>query len=528
MELQWIGVAFALGFLARRLGQPPLLGYLAAGFFLELLGLRPDPSLEELSAVGIQMMLFGVGLKLDLRSVIRPQVWAVTAGQMIVSTTVLTALVLGLGAAGLGLFAALEPGNAAMLAFAASFASTVFVVKVLEERDDMGALYGRIAIGILVVEDLAAVLFLAISYGKVPSPWALALPLLLLARPLLLRALAAVGHGELLVLAGLAATLGGSGLFELVGIKGDLGALVAGVVLGGTAKSSELSKALMSLKDVFLVGFFLSVGLTGLPTIETTLIALGLLLIAPLKGLLFFYLLSRAHLRARSSFLTAAALTNYSEFGLIVGAVAVARGWLAPQWLIVFATATALSFLASAPLNARVHDLYRRLRARLVRFETGAHVPEERPVDVGDASVLVLGMGRVGSGAYDALVERYGARVVGFDVDVDAVATHEAAGRRVVLASSTDQDFWERLHIDRDRVELVVMAMPSHSENLTAIGQLRAARFQGFVAATARYPDEVEELRAAGADAAFHVLAEAGAGLVRHALEARDAHQAAT
>jgi len=525
MELQWIGVAFALGFLSRRLGQPPLLGYLAAGFFLELCGLRPDPSLEELATVGIQMMLFGVGLKLDLRSVIRPQVWAVTAAQMVVSTTVLTGLVLGFGAAGISLFAGLELGQAAMIAFAASFASTVFVVKVLEERDDMGALYGRIAIGILVVEDLAAVIFLAISYGKVPSLWALGLPLLLLARPLLLRALAMVGHGELLVLAGLAATLGGSGLFELVGIKGDLGALMAGILLGGTAKSSELSKALMGLKDVFLVGFFLSVGLTGLPTVETTLIGLGLLLIVPLKGLLFYYLLTRTNLRARSSFFTAASLTNYSEFGLIVGAVAVGKGWLAPEWLIVFATSTALSFLASAPLNARAYSLYHRLRERLVRFESGVFVPEERPVDVGDAKALVFGMGRVGSGAYDELRERYGDRVVGFDVDIDVIANNEAAGRRVVLASATDQDFWERLHVNRDQVELVLLAMSSHVENITAITQLRGTRYAGFVAATARYADEVEELRQAGADVAFHVLAEAGTGLVRHSLEALAARE---
>src|SRR5690606_26182559 len=107
------------------------------------------------------------------------------------------------------------------------------------ERDDMAALYGRIAIGILVVQDIAAVIFLAASEGKLPSIWALALLLLIPARPLLHRFLEAAGHGELLVLGGLATALGGAALFGVVDMKPDLGALVAGVLLGGHEKTKE-------------------------------------------------------------------------------------------------------------------------------------------------------------------------------------------------------------------------------------------------------------------------------------------------
>lgn len=528
MELQWIGVAFALGFLVRRLGQPPLLGFLAAGFVLEIYGLRPDASLRELADVGVQLLLFSIGLKLDLKSVLRPQVWGVTLLHMASVTTVFVAIILGLSAAGVAAFAALDLRAAALVAFAASFSSTVYVVKVLEERDDMGSTYGRIAIGILVVQDLAAVLFLAISSGKVPSPWALGLLALIPLRPLIHRGLKLVGHGELLVLAGLAATLGGSALFEFVGMKGDLGALTAGVLLGGHAKTNELAKSLHGLKDVFLVGFFLLVGLTGLPTLETTLIGVGFVLLAPLKGALFFWLLTRFHLRARSSLFAAASLGNYSEFGLIVGALAAAKGWLSPEWLVTFATALALSFLASSPLNARTYALYQRLRDWLVRFETAKNIAEEEPVDASDAKVFVFGMGRVGTGAYDALCERYRDHVVGFDLDLDAVERNRQEGRRVVLASATDADFWERLHVDPAKIELVMLAMSSHMENLGAIDLLRAAKYRGVIAATARYADELQELRDAGADVAFHVLAEAGVGLVRHAFDAVDAVSPAT
>lgn len=522
MELQWIGAAFALGFVVLRLGQPPLLGFLAAGFLLELLGLRPDASLSELADVGVQLLLFTIGLKLDLKSVVRPQVWAVTLLHLAAVTLAFTGLFVGLGALGLPVLAALDLRAAWLVAFAASFSSTVYVVKVLEERDDLGAIYGRIAIGILVVQDLAAVVFLAASSGKLPSVWALALVLLLPARRLLHRALAALGHGELLVLAGLAATLGGAALFELVGMKGDLGALTAGVLLGGHEKSNELAKALLALKDVFLVGFFLTVGLAGLPTVETTLVGAAFVVLAPLKGALFFWLLTRFDLRVRSSLFAGAALGNYSEFGLIVGALAVGKGWLSSDWIVIFATALSLSFLVSSPLNARTYALYQRLRERLARFDTPRTIAEEAPVDVSDARVLVFGMGRVGSGAYEALTERYAAAVVGFDIDPDVVASNVSLGRRAVQAGATDPDFWERLHIERERIELVVLAMSSHVENLGAIEVLRGQGYGGVIAASARHVDEVEALREAGAQVSFHVLAEAGAGLVRRALHALD------
>jgi Trk K+ transport system NAD-binding subunit len=127
-------------------------------------------------------------------------------------------------------------------------------------------------------------------------------------------------------------------------------------------------------------------------------------------------------------------------------------------------------------------------------------------------------MGRVGSGAYDALTEHFAGEVVGFDVNIDAVSGNLQEGRNVVLASATDPDFWERLHIERERIELVFLAMSSHAENLGAIELLRAGGYPGLIAASARYQDEVDQLRKAGADVALHVLAEAGRGLVDRAL----------
>ena len=102
--------------------------------------------------------------------------------------------------------------------------------------------------------------------------------------------------------------------------------------------------------------------------------------------------------------------------------------------------------------------------------------------------------------------------VVGVDIDKERVETLRAAGNNVVRGSVTDPDFWERFHIDYTRVGLVMLAMPSHLENLYAAGQLRNLGYRGRLAAIARYPDEVAALQAAGVDSAFNLYAEAGAG----------------
>jgi glutathione-regulated potassium-efflux system ancillary protein KefC len=553
LEFQWIGVAFVLGFMAKRLGQPPLIGFLAAGFGLELIAesqavraalgsafelfgasradvpeLRPDASLKELANVGVLLLLFTIGLKLELRSILRPEVWGVTLLHAGLSTVFFGGLVLGVGALGVALFAGISVPMAMLIGFALSFSSTVLAVKVIEERDDMAALYGRVAIGILVVQDLAAVVFLAVSDGKVPSIWALGLLLLIPLRPVFHRMMASTGHGELLVLGGLATALGGAALFSLVHMKPDLGALVAGVLLGGHEKTKELAKSLLGLKDVFLVGFFLTVGLTGLPSLEIMGVALVLALLVPLKGLLYVWLLARFRLRARTSMVAGLALTNYSEFGLIVGGLAVAKGWLPTDWLVTLALALAFSFVLASPLNKQAFELYQRFRERITRWESSVRVPEEQPFDVGVAEVLIFGMGRVGTGAYDLSLSRVGEAVVGFDIDSDAIDAHTAAGRRVFRASATDADFWERLHIDRERVRAVMLAMSSHVESLVAIRLIRAEGFPGLLVASAHFADEMDELREAGADKVFHVMAEAGTGLAEHALDHLEAVETAS
>ncbi|MEM7448945.1 MAG: cation:proton antiporter family protein [Myxococcota bacterium] len=518
MELQWIGAAFLCGVIARALRQPPLLGFLFAGFGLELYGLRPDASLRELAHIGILLLLFAIGIKLDFRLLTTRYVAGSALVHMALSTLVAVAPLWMLAQVGLALAADLELAEIVTLGFALSFSSTVFAVKVLEGRDDINAFYGEVAVGILIAQDIAAVLFIVFSEGAWPSPLALGLPLLWLTRPLIAQALRFCGHGELLILAGLAAALGGAALFDAVGLKSDFGALAAGVLCAGHNKSKELSASLLSLKEVFLVGFFLTIGLTGLPTLETLVIGVLLLILLPVKNLGFLLLLTGFRLRSRTALLASSSLTTFSEFGLIVVAAATTKGVLDEQWLIAIAIAVGLSFFVGSTINGFAFELLRRARSSLNRLQREPPVDEERAVDVGNAKVLVFGMGRVGTPAFDTLRERFGDRVVGFDVDKERIQAHRAAGRRVYVASATDAEIWQRLHVDQEKVEAVLLAMSSHEEHRVAIRQLRLEGYEGVIAATARFDDEIDALKKAGATTVFHVLKDVGPAFVARAM----------
>ncbi len=202
-DVAWISLAFCLGFLARQIGLPPLVGFLATGFVLNYLGIVSGEMLQKLADLGITLLLFTVGLKLNLKVLIRPQVWSVTLLHITLIIVLFGAVIFALALMSVPLFSGLDLKLSLMLAFALSFSSTVFVVKVLEEKGEMKSLHGRIAIGILVMQDLAAVIFLAASTGKLPSLWALSLFLLIPLRPLLHHLLQKTGHGELLILYGL-------------------------------------------------------------------------------------------------------------------------------------------------------------------------------------------------------------------------------------------------------------------------------------------------------------------------------------
>lgn len=524
-DVVWIFVAFSLGLLAKSIRLPPLVGFLAAGFLLNTQGAVSGEMLAKLSDLGITLLLFIVGLKLNIRTLIRPQVWAVTCLHTTTILVLFGAVIFALSFAAIPLVSELSASQALIVAFALSFSSTVFVVKVLEENGQMAALHGRIAIGILIVQDLAAVLFLALSTGVWPSYWALLLLLLIPLRPVLHQVLHRVGHGELLILYGFMLAMGGAQAFQLVEVKGDLGALILGVLIANHPKADELSKAMLGFKDLFLLGFFLSIGLSGPLTFEALVIGTLIVPFVFVKSALFFALLTRFKLRARTALIASSNLNNFSEFGLIVLAISATNNWISTDWLIVFAVALSLSYVIAAAFNSKLNWLYANYRQNLMKYQSKQRLPDEQMINVDGAKILIIGMGGIGTGVYDRLSKQYDNRVVGIDIDPVTTANQCADGRRVLVGDPSDSDFWDRVQATHS-IDLVMLALPRLVMNLEIIEQLKAASFTGKIAVTARFADEVEELKSAGATTVFNIYNEAGAGFASHVVSAELANGA--
>jgi len=521
MDPLWLSIAFALGLTARFFKLPPLVGYLLAGFILYALGAEAGKFIKVVSELGVTLLLFTIGLKLRLKSLLKPEIYAGASIHMLTLTLLLTAIIPLLGFLGMSMITRLDFRTLLVLAFALSFSSTVFAVKVLEEKGETQSIHGNIAIGVLIIQDLVAVLFLVFAAGKIPSPWALSLPVLLIAiRPLLVWILNRIGHGELLILYGFfLALVVGAELFQITGLKADLGALVVGMLLAREKKAKELAESLLQFKDFFLIGFFLSIGLSGKPDWQMVAIAFALALLINLKVILYFIVFLRFHLRARTTVFTSLALANYSEFGLIVASIAVGLGWLPQSWLIIIALALAISFIISSPLNAFAHPIYTKLKGLLQSFELKGRLAYDRTMDIGNAEILIFGMGRLGTATYDHLRNKYGRRVLALDYNPEVVAMHRQKNRQVIHDDATDIEFWENINEQRlvtHQVKLIMLCMDDHQSNVFAADQLQRIGYEGQVAATAKHDDEIKTLEAKGVHAAFNLYTEAGMGFADH------------
>lgn len=160
------------------------------------------------------------------------------------------------------------------------------------------------------------------------------------------------------------------------------------------------------------------------------------------------------------------------------GAIAIKHGWLGSDWLVLIAVAPSCSFILSAPLNSKADRLYARCRKLLRRFEHPQRLPEDEVVSLAGARVVILDMGRVGSGAYDYLKTTCGDTLLGIDSDPGVVAHHQAKGRRVILGDATNPDFTSRIDRESGNIELALVTLSNHRTNLDAIAQPQQENFK--------------------------------------------------
>lgn len=498
MDILWIGMAFIFGMLVSRIKLPPLVGYLAAGGILSAYGYEAGAALHEIAHLGVLFLLFTVGLHLRLKNIIRSEVIGTGGIHLLISTGIFLPVALVLG----------YPLTASLIiSIVLGFSSTVLTAKNLERRGELGAFHGRVAIGILILQDIVAIALLGLTSGTSPSPWSLALLGLPLIRPAIIKIVELSEEEELKLLFALMLALGGSALFEGVGLSSELGALIAGMLLSGHHIADELSKKLWGLKEAFLVGFFLEVGLTGLPGLQDFYLALAALAILPLKSMLFFGLMLAFKLRARTSFIATISLTSYSEFTLIAGSVAASAGFIPPGVVIAFALLTAISFALNAPLAIWEEQLWKRMETALSKFERDVRHPDQQIISLGSAEYLVVGMGNAGQAAYDHL-KKEEKHVVGMDIDPARIERNLEEGRRVIYGDMQDVELWNDL--DLTNLRSVILAIGTLESKVNATRYLRDNKYDGSILALTMQEEEQIALGKAGASAVCLPITEAG------------------
>jgi len=517
-------LAFIFGVVAQRLRISPLVGYLLAGVVIGPFtpGYVANQNIaNELAEIGIILLMFGVGLHFSLKDLLSVRAIAIPGAVVQIAT----ASALGIG---LGHVLGWSFGSGLVFGLALSVASTVVLLRALQERRLVDSDRGRIAVGWLIVEDLAMVLTLVLlpavagllkgdstgaSWDTVALPIALTLGkvaafiafMLLVGRrviPWMLHYVAHTGSRELFRLAVLSISLGVAfGAAILFDVSFALGAFFAGMILSESELSQRAASETLPLRDAFAVLFFVSVGMLVDPIIliREPLPVLATVLIIVFGKSLAAFLIVRLFGHPNMTALTiSASLAQIGEFSFILASLGVSLALLPERGRDLVLAGAIISIL----LNPLMFALLDRFSARsgaapepeaLAKETAGAHA---KPVHHGGHVVLV-GYGRVGS-IVGAALRRDGADVVVIEDDTERVAQLQREGITAVGGNAAAPEMLEAAEIASARGLLV--AIPDAFEGGQIVAKARALNAKLPIIARAHSTEEVAHLKSNGAD----------------------------
>jgi len=514
------------GLVARLLGQPLIVGLIGAGILAGpgVLNIaRSDGHIGLLSELGIAVLLFLVGLKLDIGLVRSLGAVALATG---LGQVMFTA-VIGFG---LCLLLGLDAVTSLYVAVALTFSSTIIIVKLLSDKREIDSLHGRIALGFLIVQDIVVVLAMvvvsamAIGVGQAAALGGLVqvaaggiamlvfvgLVIRFVAEPLTARL---AGSPELLAgfAIGWAALLAAIG--DMVGLGKELGGLLAGVSLASTSFREAISARLSSLRDFLLLFFFIALGARlDLGEMGGQLGAAALLAAFVLIGnpLIVVAIMGAMGYRRRTGFLAGLTVAQISEFSLILMAMGVALGHVAEPalglvTLIGITTITLSTYMIQHSHRlAAWFDRPLRIFERAHPWREAATADDAPHGEVSRPEIVLFGLGRFGGAIAENLRQR-GHSVLGVDFDPEAVRAWRHAGHQAIYGDATDPELMTALPLAHAR--WTISSIPSRAgglthedHNLTLISVLRGENFGGSIAVTAQSEAEAQELLRRGAD----------------------------
>ncbi len=524
----------AFGIVGLVLRQPLIVAFIAAGIVAggDALGLiRSTEQIDLLAEIGVAVLLFLVGLKLDVQ-IIR------SLGKVAAAT--------GLGqvmfTAGIGfiicLLLAIDAVTSAYVAVALTFSSTIIVVKLLSDKRELETLHGRIALGFLIVQDIVVVaamvtisalgaggddqvsrigpfVFVAGSIGMLVL---VGVFVRYLAEPLLR---VTSRSPELLVTFSLAWAVLFAATTDWLGFGKELGGLLAGVALASTTYREAIATRLVSLRDFLLLFFFvalgsrLDLGVLGQQVPAALVLSLFVLIGNPL---IVMAIMGVMGYRKRTGFLAGLTVAQISEFSLVFIAMGLALGHVQPEAVGLVTLVGLVTITLSTYMILYSGRLYRLVEPWLSIFERRSPVPElggDAPSNRA-ADVILFGLGRYGQAMLDILEAR-GIRVLGIDNDPEAVLrSREDREGAAIYGDAEDAEFLATLPLASSRHVIVATSAigrgVTHEDSRAgAIKGLRESGFKGRIAVRCVDEADGERMRRAGADVALFVFGDAAA-----------------
>jgi monovalent cation:H+ antiporter-2, CPA2 family len=552
-----LGLAFLFGAIAQRLRVPPLVGYLLAGVAVGPFtpGFVADQALAtELAEIGIILLMFGVGLHFSLNDLLSVRSIAVPGALVQMGA----ATIFGLG---LALSMKWTIGAGLVFGLALSVASTVVLMRAIQERHLVESEQGRIAVGWLVVEDLAMVLALVLlpalapafggSTGSIASdPLAarfglgligvLALTfvkvtlfvasMLVVGRrviPWVLHYIAHTGSRELFRLAVLSIALSVAfGAAKLFGISLALGAFFAGMVLSESALSQRAAEESLPLRDAFAVLFFVSVGMLFDPATilrEPWPVAATLLIIVVGKSVAAFLIVLAFRHPVATALTISASLAQVGEFSFILAEFGVNLNLLPSQGRDLILAGAILSILLNPLMFAIAAQLSRRIGTRLAPVApAGPRAPSALTASTAlTGHTILIGYGRVGRIIGIALRERK-ERFLVIETSDPLIAELREANIEAIAGNAAKPEVLERANLAR--AKYIIMAIPEAFEAGQVVQQARATNPRSLIIARAHSDAEVEHLHSLGADTVIMGEREIARGMIEDFL-AREAQR---
>ncbi|MBU1039310.1 cation:proton antiporter [Patescibacteria group bacterium] len=504
--------ASVLGLLAHFIKQPAILAYVAVGIILGPFGfelIKEPEFIHTLSTFGIALLLFMVGLELDLRKL--GEIGKVS-------------LFLGVGqvlfTAAIGFFLATLFGNglipSAYIAVALTFSSTIIIVKLLSEKKAVDSLYGRIAIGMLLVQDVMAIIALIIlsgfNNGQGPSlvnfifiagKGLALLAVVMLAYRFLVEKLFRwlAGSGELLLLSGIAWCFALAILSVWLGFSVEIGAFIAGLSLASLPYHLEMVGRVRPLRDFFITIFFVGLGsqlvFSAASSLWLPIIALSLFVLIG-NPIIVMVIMGLMGYRKRTAFLVGLTVAQISEFSLILMSLGEKLGHLSIEQVSLVTIIGVITITLSSYFITYDEKLYRFLKPILRIFEKNK---TNEPVDLSTGPLtnhtVVFGYHRLGEKIV-ATLKKLNQEILVIDFDPEVIKKTAPEKVSFIYGDMADLDILEKARIDQ--AKMIISTVPDVNDNLLLIKDMKKQQATAPVYLTANNWPDTKTLYEAGAD----------------------------